>query len=117
MERIVKFPPSPLLSREITAEHSLTIHTRPSTGEPVETSALVINEVDVVPSSPQHLAAALRLFARWLISAARKGPPVAHSGPVEGTQNCLDVPRSAEVASKPEAGEMAVQQAIRRNTR
>ena len=59
---------------------------------------------------------ALRLLARWLVSAARKGAPTTDSHSGEGPQNCLDVARDTEVVSKPEAGAMPVQQAIQRNT-
>ena len=55
---------------------------------------------------------ALRLLSRWLVSAARKGAPVADSGPSAEGQIVLDVGPDAEVVSKPEAPEMPVQQAF-----
>jgi hypothetical protein len=82
-----------------------------------ETTVQEIEETVIPPPSPVCGEFALRSLARWLVSAARKGAPVAELGPIESSQNCLDVPRDTEVASKPEAGELAVQQAIQRNTR
>lgn len=70
-----------------------------------------------VAASPEMLAHSLRLLARWLLSAARKGALVAHSSPVEGSQNHLDVGSEAKVGSESEAGEMPVQQAVQRDTR
>lgn len=43
---------------------------------------------------------ALQVFARWLVSAARKGAPVADSGPSAEGQIVLDVGPDAEVVSK-----------------
>ena len=43
---------------------------------------------------------ALRLLARWLVSAARKGAPVADSGRSAEGQIVLDVGPNAEVVSK-----------------
>ena len=57
---------------------------------------------------------ALRLLARWLVSAARKGPPVADSGRSAEGQIGLDVASDTEVVSDPEAPEMPVQQAFQR---
>ncbi len=56
----------------------------------------------------------LRLLARWLVSAARKGAPVAGSGRSAEGQIVLDVGPDAEVVSNPEAPEMHVQQAFQR---
>src|SRR2546425_10598540 len=50
-----------------------------------------------VPGSPAGLDQALRLLARWLVSAARKGAPVTDAAPVEGSHNHLDVARGAKV--------------------
>ncbi len=52
-----------------------------------------------VPETPSERDQAFRLLARWLLSAARKGAPVADSGPVEGSQNRLDVAPGAKVGS------------------
>jgi hypothetical protein len=41
----------------------------------------------------------LHLLARWLLSAARKGRPVADTTPFEGSQNRLDVGPGAKVGS------------------
>ncbi len=43
---------------------------------------------------------AMRVLARWLISASRKGAPVADSGPSAEGQIVLDVGPDAEVVSK-----------------
>ena len=52
-----------------------------------------------IPEKPQAAAMALRLLARWLLSTARKGAPVADSAEVEGSQNRLDVGPGAKVGS------------------
>ena len=52
-----------------------------------------------VPGSPAGLDQALLLLARWLLSAARKGAPVADTTPLEGSNNRLDVGPGAKVGS------------------
>ena len=58
-----------------------------------------IGEISTPPRSPCALKNALRLLARWLLAAARKGAPVAHTSPVEGSRNRLDVARDPKVGS------------------
>lgn len=60
----------------------------------------VIKEATVPCLSRHMLESGLRLLARWLVSAARKGAPVADSSPIEASQNPLDVARDTEVVSK-----------------
>ncbi len=91
---------SPLPNRVTSRDWSSTENTSLVTGTADETSSLVFEEETVTPTSHQHIGASLRLLARWLVSAARKGAPGAHSSPVEGSQNPLDVPRDTEVVSK-----------------
>ncbi len=74
--------------------------------------ALDLREEEVPSASPHILENSLRLLARWLISAARKGAPVADSGRSAEGQIVLDVARDTEVVSHPEAPEMPVQQAF-----
>ncbi len=59
---------------------------------------LSLDEADVQGRDSERKQA-LRLLARWLISAARKGARVTDSTPVEGSQNRLDVARGAKVGS------------------
>lgn len=63
--------------------------------------SIIVDESDeVVPvPSPRIHEGSVRLLARWLLSAARKGPPAADSSPVEGSQNRLDVGPGAKVGS------------------
>ncbi len=78
---------------------------------------LEVEELEAPPPTDAIANRALRILARWLVSAARKGAPVADSGlPAEG-QIVLDVARDTEVVSKPEAPEMPVQQAFQRGDR
>ena len=72
----------------------------------------LLSEQSVPAISSTGLESLLRLLARWLVAFARKGPPVADSGPIAGAQNCLDVARDTEVVSDPETPEMPVQQAF-----
>ncbi len=53
-----------------------------------------------VPGGDSERKQALRLLARWLISAARKGAPGAALSQGGGLQNSLDVARDTEVVSK-----------------
>jgi hypothetical protein len=63
-------------------------------------------EVDVtecqeslVHSSPHLLERTLRVLGSWLVSAARKGAPVAAPVPCPDLQNRLDAPPDSEVGS------------------
>lgn len=52
-----------------------------------------------IPGPRLALDHSLRLLARWLIAAARRGAPVVGSRPAEDSQNRLDVGRGAKVGS------------------
>ena len=61
-----------------------------------------ILDVDELESGPQGDAMtnrALYLLASWLVSASRKGAPVADTTPAEGSNHHLDVARGAKVGS------------------
>ena len=59
---------------------------------------LSLDEADVQGGDSERKRA-LRLLARWLLSAARKGAPVADTTPLEGSNNRLDVGPGAKVGS------------------
>ena len=82
--------------------------------ETAETPIPAFEEGIIAPPSPLALDRSLRLLAKWLISAARKGAPVADSGRSAEGQIELDVGPDAEVVSDPEALEMPAQQAFQR---
>jgi hypothetical protein len=79
-----------------------------------EGSAWTENEA---PRNQEGFNHALRLLSRWLVTAARKGAPVADSPPVDDPQNHLDVGSEAKVGSVSETAEMPVQQAFRKDIR
>ncbi len=62
-------------------------------------SPLYVEEQTTPSTSASGLEHSLRILARWLVFAARKGSPVADSSPVEGPQNRLDVGPAAKVGS------------------
>ena len=52
-----------------------------------------------MPGGDSKRRQALHLLARWLVSSARKGAPVAHLSPVKALRNLLDVGPEAKVGS------------------
>ena len=58
---------------------------------------LVIDEEIVLSSSPSGLENSLRLLARWLVSAARKGAPAGDGSPPADPHNPLDVAADLKV--------------------
>ncbi len=61
--------------------------------------AIDLREGADVAAPPGVMNRSLRLLARLLVSAARKGAHVADAGPVEGSRDRLDVARGAKVGS------------------
>lgn len=69
------------------------------------------------PKASESSIYALRLLARWLVSAARKGTPMAVSGYENAPQKRLDVGGKAKVGSVVETPEMPAQQALQKGLR
>ena len=64
----------------------------------MESLELILDEVEM-PAHESTRTQALRLFARWLVSAARNGAVGTASGPLAGPQNPLDVAAAPKVDS------------------
>ena len=71
----------------------------PSTGPNDLDLSVDFSEKEVPSDCSQPPENSLRLLARWLVTSARKGAPVANSAAAEGSQNCLDVGPGAKVGS------------------
>lgn len=94
---------------------------RPGSTKSLRSRQVVISdlewgEIEAEPW-PEGSSQSLRLLARWLVAAARKGAPVAVSGGGAEGQNALDVAPDAEVVSDTETDRMPVQQAFQKGPR
>ena len=74
-----------------------------------------LQEEQVSCSDALQLERSLRLLSRWLLAAARKRAPVAHSGQPGDPQKRLDVVAEAKVGSEPENSGIPVKQALQRS--
>ncbi len=89
MKRVVASPSGPDARPPLSAEGDAAV---------LDSDARAWAEIDV-PVEPVLQERALRLFARWLLSAARQGRAGANSIPSPESQNELDCARGSKVGS------------------